>query len=39
MTVDYTAHLRLEYEELRKKVRSGILPLVARMPALEEGGE
>lgn len=36
MTVDYTAQLRLEYEELRKKVRSGMLPLVARVPAIEE---
>lgn len=33
---DYTAQLRLEYEDLRKKVRSGMLPLVARLPAIEK---
>ena len=36
INADYTAQLRLEYEDLRKKVRSGMLPLVARIPAIED---
>src|SRR5690625_4982413 len=36
MTKDYNAKLAQDYAGIRAKVRGGMLPLVARIPAIEE---
>lgn len=33
---DYNANLRKDYEDIRDKVERGMLPLVARIPAIEK---
>lgn len=35
MTKDYNAKLRQDYEDIKRKVESGMLPLVARVPAID----
>lgn len=36
MTLDYNAKLQEDYEDIKRRIESGMLPLVARIPAIDK---
>lgn len=39
MTQDYNAKLAQDYEDIKRRIESDMLPLIARIPAIDKGGD